>query len=256
MSAHKNSGEQSTLGYRPLPNAAPSRGPDLHTMVFLVVGIALGIVAGTLIADGSFERAYTAVFHPAVQASTAVAGAARIPEARPAPNPTPDVKSPVQSAKADTSGVVSVASKAPSVQKVSVGGKAADIHEHKATMRLVSRHGRLARRHWHRRHRLHSTLKSAVKGTAPDVDARKTEIADRNFLFTVEGNATVVNYDSSAGKIETYEGETFELARTAADPGTEGWLGYPSDVQYRCDQSWNCTLFRTGGVALSARRTR
>jgi hypothetical protein len=90
---------------------------------------------------------------------------------------------------------------------------------------------------------------------APFLDAPKPEPIDESFFFTVSGNATVANYDVSAGMIETDEGETFALDKPAIG-STVSWLDYPSDVQYRCDQSWNCTLFRNGGVVLSARRTR
>jgi hypothetical protein len=256
-------------------------------MACLVVGISLGIVTGTLIADGSFERAYTAAFHPAVQAGVTVVAAARTQEAKPTPAPIAEVKSPsaavmspapeskgpsvqaknpvleaksqVAQAKGPAQAVADPAhevrtsmAKVPAILAVADSGRAAASIEHRARLRPAAHH----RRHGHRRHRLRASLNPAGKGVAPLADPPKAQTANRNYAFSVEGNATVVNYDASAGKLETYEGETFELARSSADPGTDGWLGYPSDVQYRCDQAWNCTLFRTGGLTLSAHRTR
>ncbi len=76
------------------------------------------------------------------------------------------------------------------------------------------------------------------------------------FAFTVEGTQTVADFDSPAATIQTYEGESFALDKAASDTTAVSWLEYPSDVHYRCDQSGNCTLQRSGAVVSNARRTR
>ncbi len=53
---HRLAGDQTTPGYRPLPGSGPSRGTDLRTTVVAGLGIALGIFAGTFLADGTVQR--------------------------------------------------------------------------------------------------------------------------------------------------------------------------------------------------------
>jgi hypothetical protein len=74
--------------------------------------------------------------------------------------------------------------------------------------------------------------------------------------FTVHGEVTVSSYDSTAGIIETYEGETFALDQTQSTSGTVPWDDYVPNIHYQCDQFGNCTLNRGGGVVLNAKRTR
>jgi len=74
--------------------------------------------------------------------------------------------------------------------------------------------------------------------------------------FTVHGEVTVSNYDSTAGIIETYEGETFALDETQSASGTVPWDDYVPNIHYRCDQFGSCTLNHGGGVVLNAKRTR
>jgi len=53
---HKTTGDPATPGYRPLPGSGPTRGAELRTTVYAGLGIALGIFAGTFVADGTVER--------------------------------------------------------------------------------------------------------------------------------------------------------------------------------------------------------
>ena len=48
-------GEQVSQGYRQLPSVANARGPELKTIVYAGVGIVMGILVGTLAADGSIR---------------------------------------------------------------------------------------------------------------------------------------------------------------------------------------------------------
>jgi len=120
------------------------------------------------------------------------------------------------------------------------------------------------RRKGHGRHRLHAHLKTTVIAKAaidtriaPKAVAQKPVIeTEVPFSFTVEGTVTVANYDSLAGIIETYEGETFALDRTSSQGRTISAVDYPPEMQYRCDQTRNCTLMHGGVLIGSARRTR
>ena len=64
--------------------------------------------------------------------------------------------------------------------------------------------------------------------------------------FTVEGEVTVSSYDSSAGVIDTYEGETFALDKTLTASNAIHGDDIPSSLHYRCDQFGNCTLYSAG----------
>jgi len=80
--------------------------------------------------------------------------------------------------------------------------------------------------------------------------------APLRFSFFVEGSVSVANYDASTGVVDTYEGESFAVDRMTKESRTISWLEYPADVHYRCDQSWNCTLFHAGILIVNARRTK
>lgn len=69
-------GDQATPGYRPLPGAGPARGADLRTTVVAGLGIALGIFAGTFIADGTVQRMMTGPSHRVAQVSSNQTGSA------------------------------------------------------------------------------------------------------------------------------------------------------------------------------------
>jgi hypothetical protein len=85
--------------------------------------------------------------------------------------------------------------------------------------------------------------------------AKPVEDADL-FTFSVEGDVTVASYDVSLRQIDTYEGETFALNQIASLSDMTPFDAYPASLHYRCDQSWNCTLFRDGSTIFSAKRTK
>jgi hypothetical protein len=68
-------------------------------------------------------------------------------------------------------------------------------------------------------------------------------------LFFMEGDATVADFDAQMGRIETDEGKTFLIEKTASDGIAAPWQDYHSNVHYRCDQTGNCTI-RGAGVTL------
>jgi hypothetical protein len=74
--------------------------------------------------------------------------------------------------------------------------------------------------------------------------------------FTVEGEVTVSSYDSSAGVIDTYEGETFALDKTLTASNAIRGDDIPSDLHYRCDQFRNCSLIVGGQYVSNVRRTK
>ena len=309
---HRNPGDQSTYGYRQLPGAGPAGGPELKTMVYATIGVALGIVVGTLLADGSWRSFSPFASHQLVRASSTVPGSTARPvfnaaqttalnrqtaaQASPqlsaaqkpaASTPTPSVNAPapaqkktspqlsaalapapVKASMPGTPAVSAVAkslAQTPAAMKVSGAGKLASIHRHWPIRKLVGGRTFLSgRRKGHGRHRLHAHLRAtiltkaaiAAKIAPPKTTSPKLVDADLPFVFMVEGNVTVANFDALAGTIDTYEGEAFSLDRTVSQNSTISWLDYPPDIHYRCDQSWKCTLIHDGVVIVNARRTR
>jgi hypothetical protein len=75
------------------------------------------------------------------------------------------------------------------------------------------------------------------------------------FVLGIQGDATVASYDVATGTIETYEGSSFVLDKTASENGAIPWQDFPFNVHYRCDQDGNCTMVRHGATA-SARMMR
>jgi hypothetical protein len=71
--------------------------------------------------------------------------------------------------------------------------------------------------------------------------------------FYSEGDATVVSYDATGDTITTDDGRTFVIGATVSASNAVSWQDYRSNVHYRCDQNGNCSLVRTGVIALNAR---
>jgi hypothetical protein len=62
-------GDQATLGYRQLPGVG-SEGPDIKTLVFAGLGVALGIMVGTVMAEAPWRSLNPPAQHQPVQASS------------------------------------------------------------------------------------------------------------------------------------------------------------------------------------------
>jgi hypothetical protein len=74
--------------------------------------------------------------------------------------------------------------------------------------------------------------------------------------FTVEGEDAIASYNAEAGTIETFEGEQFALNNLSSVTGGLSGEDLPSNVHYRCDQFWNCTLVLGGQLVPNVKRTR
>ncbi len=72
-------------------------------------------------------------------------------------------------------------------------------------------------------------------------------------VFYSEGDATVVDYDSTLDTILTSDGRTFVIGPTVAMSNAASWNDFRSNVHYRCDQGGKCTLTRAGVIALNAK---
>ena len=314
-------GEQvSSQGYRQLPSVGNARGPELTTIVYAGVGIVMGILVGTLAADGSIRIPGT--LGPQVQAAaritpsadhlaaktaptlkvvvqTPVAQAKAMPQVVPqqAAAKTAPISAPVQvqpaqiqaktspasvqvavhaapavpvalltqvarasiSAKPSPTRAIPVAHRAAGRHHGSASRRAVYSHRHLTGRRLAAWRRRLARRAALARHRMQIQMpRHAEIADAMPPTGRKFEPVQPVTLsgFTVEGEVTVSSYDSSAGVIDTYEGETFTLGKTLVASNAIRGDGIPSNLHYRCDQSRNCSLILDGQYVSNVRRTR
>lgn len=92
-----------------------------------------------------------------------------------------------------------------------------------------------------------------VAFTPAPSDAASIDSSFKAPLLYREGDATVVNYDATGNTIETDDGTTFAVGPTVSESNATPWGEYHANVHYRCDQNGNCTLSRTGVIALNAR---
>jgi len=278
-------GDQITLGYRQLPSVG-SEGPDLKTMVYAGLGIALGILVGTVMADGSWRTMNPLAQHRIVQASSSGSGSADRPAAKAAqapplqaqskpqesPHSSPAPQSPAVLASADrkapavhaasvtrnTSGTREAsitreaigARSAPGTRRVSAVHRRRQVHGMASWKRHLGRHRAL------RRHRLRPPRKSAIAAALfPTGQALKPDDGSTVSAFTVEGELTVSAYNASTGTIETYEGEAFALPGAASAGGGIQGEDLSNNIHYRCDQFGSCTL-KAGQFVLKANRTK
>ncbi len=286
-------GDQATYGYRQLPSAG-SEGPDLKTLVYAGIGVALGIMVGTVMADRSWRSLIPPAQHQLVQASSSGSGSVDRPAAKVVQTLEAKVqqKPPQQAQQRAQTGPApstvqktpaiqpSVAANAPAVRKAAVTRKesvarqasvvhiasgarsvpgthrASAAHRRRPVRRSAAWKRHFARHGALRRHRLRGSRKAAITGASPPIDqALKPDVWSTPFVFTVEGELTVSAYDALTGTIETYEGETFALRQAAgASSGIQGESLSPN-IHYKCNQFGSCTLI-AGQFVLNANRTR
>jgi hypothetical protein len=71
--------------------------------------------------------------------------------------------------------------------------------------------------------------------------------------FAIEGDDELVGYDP-AGVLETATGSSFYLDKQAGPQSLTGWLTFPAQIHYRCDQTSACIVTHAGtGAMLRAR---
>jgi hypothetical protein len=326
----KAAGDQAPVGYRPLPGSGTTPGPELKSLVYATVGIALGIMAGTVFADGSWRSFVPGMPHRSVVADSISAKATPSPElkaptpathpqialrataqvdadhlaAEPKPSPAEPVRlsrvempaEPIQQALPAATEETPVVPEKPVyraydpafmayARKVAKAQtphsarpegselvvpyaapvprrRAEPLHRtessHRAGRALRRASWRSSWRRSHGRHRLHGHVRFAAahRITVPKAVEEAVIAPPERFAFTVEGSVTVTNYDADAGRIQTYEGETFVVDKSNTSNDVTSWVDYPADMHYTCNQAWDCTLVHGGAGVVSAHRTR
>jgi hypothetical protein len=262
-------GDKTTYGYRQLAGAGSASGPELKTLVVAGLGAAMGIVVATILASGPLRATNPATaLHP-IQAGS-VASVSSSPQAvKPAPAPAPAVKSQAVEQASAQNSVAQIAPESTknSVAQISTPAKPLAVHRvsvfhrHRSARWLAARRRYLAWRRAHLRHRLPAQLVASTTARpsglkAPEVEPPQADDAAKFFAYTVEGDVTLANYDAVTRTLDTYEGETFALAQTEGESDANLFQDYPPSVHYRCDQSGNCSLVKSGLAFPNSKRTK
>jgi len=262
-SSPKNVGEQAAYGYRQLHAMGPSGGSELRYMVYAGVGVALGIVMGTLLAGYSQHSVESPSNHAKVQTSTAVplkssSPALKAMDGQAAPSQTAPTQVAQAIAKQPEPVKQAALNASPALQPVvtnSIAKRVSIVHRHRPG------HMSLARRRHRQRERVHSrrwrhghTTAVQVAKAATTVEPPQSVAPTDPFVFMIEGNLTEANYDRSKGLIETYEGESFTVSRGANADGSAELNDFPLSVHYLCNDLGSCSLVLPNGAVLQARQ--
>jgi hypothetical protein len=223
-------------GYRQPPPARQRVSLLMLAFAYVIMGSALGTVAGTGLAMASFHSAGipTLVFQvaPPVQASPSVESVAKAPQQLPL----------LMSHAIDVPASVAK----PSPLKLA-----------KASLQVTHQHYAHHRSVQPKQIAIAAvstdfTTPSPVMDAAPALPA-VVETGTENYKFVSEGDVTVADFDASTGRIESYEGRTFVLGAMDVAWAASSLQDSGSSVHYRCDQSGSCTLMRAGLVLQNVR---
>jgi hypothetical protein len=208
----------------------------LLALAYVIMGSALGTVAGTGLAMATFHSNFpTLVFQDAstVQASTTVDHVVT-PPVLPSPVTQKAVAEPVSVALVSTPKLAKpspaiIRQHAVTVHAKALGEQAAVKVYPAANLNLV-----------------HVTAVQPVAATVLEAPAK-------NSGFFSEGDATIADFDASAGRIETYDGRTFVIGASTVTSASTSLQDSGSSLHYRCDQNRNCTLVNAGQVMQNVR---
>jgi hypothetical protein len=237
-------------GYRQPPQAKQRMNLVMLALAYVVMGGALGTVAGTGAAMATFHTGLPKIefqVTPPVQASSAtvnvVAPAAQTAALQTAELPSKAVSVPADIAKPSPLKLAKAIS--PAVHHAQpVHQQIAEVQPQGLT--FVAPYVAPA------------AAAAPVERATPDATVAQaipvvagTEVSGYKFLS--EGDATVADFDALQGIIETYEGRTFVLDSTAAASAPDSIQDSGASVHYRCDQSGSCTLYHAGLVLQNVR---
>jgi hypothetical protein len=158
---------------------------------------------------------------------------------------------------------IRTASAVPAVDKMTMRNRVSTSHrvvytpKHRTGRRLAAWRRLLSRRAALSRRRVELLRTAEIADASLSAGKVLTQIVpDTQSAFTVEGEVTVANFDSSEGVIDTYEGETFALDKTLIASNALSGDDIPSSLHYRCDQFRTCSLILDGQSVSNVRRTR
>ncbi len=230
-------------GYRQPPPAKQRGNVLLLALAYMVMGCALGTVAGTGLAMATFHPGTsTLVFQvaPAVEANTIVD---QVVAATPQLTATPQ---PAMLTSQAVSVPASIAKPSP-------------IKLAKASFQVTHNHVNAQPRNKQINEIARPAVSTTEIATVPIATTSQIQTATTqlpavvstgttNYKFSSEGDVTVADFDATTGIIESYEGRSFVISATAAATAGAALQDSGLSVHYRCDQSGSCTLMHAGLV--------
>lgn len=247
--------DRTTYGYRQLPGSGSAGGPELKTLVIAGVGAALGILVGTVLAGNSMRGTNPVPLLHTVQAG-AIASATVAPPT-PKAVQAPTVEQPTAQPVAQPEDSVASVAQSSAPAQHSAAQPVTISLEHRAVHSFTTKKRHFAR-HWHHpRFRFDDSEFASISVEAPPaLELPKPEESAKPFVFTVEGDVSLANFDGLTKTVDTYEGESFSLNQTPSASTDVAWQESVPNIHYRCDQSGNCDLIRAGQAFPNSKRTR
>ncbi len=241
---------QISYGYKPLPDGGPAATALGQGFIVAAIGVALGIVFGTVFAASPWVSNSQDATPDVAQISYTAASSTSHPASS-----TVQTSSP-QSQAVSPANTTASAPLATPVVKTSATPISSPVNKHRA-LRTALASRKSSRGHKASFHRaLHaSPVEPQAVSASPASQAAKADVPAASFTFMIEGDVTVADFDASAGRLETNEGKIFAIGQSAGAGSASQWDDSPSNVHYRCTQTGSCTLVHAGVVFLNARLT-
>jgi hypothetical protein len=226
-----------------IPEAETLRIRDDSTIRFASAAVAFGIVFGVALA----ATAGNVLVPPSVPAQAVTVSSTAVADSSDA---SPSAHAQSHHRKASKPAITqSSSSVQPVALKVSTSRKSsASHHRHgprKASLTRIAFHP----------HSSEASLRIPSAPLPPPVSLESRPAPQMAVSFFVEGDATVADFDSSSGMIQTDEGKTFLIGMPAGVSNGGPWQDYHRNVHYRCDQSGNCTISGAGVTVSNAKLT-
>jgi hypothetical protein len=228
-----------------IPEAETLRIKDDSTIRYAAAAVAFGLVFGVALA-AVLGNAALPISSPS---QTSVVSTAAVVPGQVAPRAGHALPQHSQTSKQAVSA--SPSSVLPVALKTSVNHKSSTAHR-----RHGVRKASFTRISFNPRSLKPSFRMAPAPAPAPFTASLATRQAEQlTAAFFMEGDATVADFDSSSGMIQTDEGKTFIIGMPAGVSSAGPWQDYHRNVHYRCDQSGNCTISGAGVVVSNAKLT-
>jgi hypothetical protein len=226
-----------------IPEAETLRIKDDSTIRYAAAAVAFGLVFGVAIAatmGNVLVPASSPTLASTVSSTAVVAGTVAPPSAHVVSHHSQTSKPAI----AKSSSVI-----LPVALKTSVNRKSSVAHHRHAARKASSKRISFTP------HLSRASLTIAPAPAPVAVTLVSRPAPETTVSFFMEGDATVADFDSSSGMIQTDEGKSFLIGMPAGVANGGPWQDYHRNVHYRCDQSGNCTISGAGVVVPHAKLT-
>jgi hypothetical protein len=232
----------SSAGYRPLMPIDFTTGMGNSAYRYVAGAAGLGLVIGVAMAITVGHAKVAAAPQVSAALSNHPSGLSMLPAAY--AGPAPSLLSQVENQKktGTRAGLLSLVDAKSS-------GKAAGANKKHNLYKLLDWTD--GRKHKAKRRPYVSPNPPAAPNGPSALQLATAAAATGPFFVGIQGDVTVANFDAATGTIQTYEGETYILDKTAGESSAIPWQNYPFDIHYRCDGTGNCTFFHGSATAMA-----